>query len=90
MRESFAGKKSLAEPSVRDDQARIVWVELEDSNLAEGSFVKADIEVATIDVPLAVKRVGLQGFETLLLFTPKWVNSMKFVCLSWAALRRMD
>jgi len=54
---------SFIEPSVRDDQARIVWVELEGRNLAEGGFVKADIEVATIDVPLAVKRVGLQGFR---------------------------
>ena len=27
------------------------------------NFVKANIEVATIDVPLAVKRVGLQSFR---------------------------
>jgi len=59
----LVGEVSFIEPSVRDDQARIVWVELEGRNLAEGGFVKADIEVATIDVPLAVKRVGLQGFR---------------------------
>ena len=47
---------------MRDDQARLVWVELADGHFSEGSFVKADIEVATINVPLAVKRVGLQGF----------------------------
>ena len=66
--EPLAGKVSFIEPNVRDDQARLVWVELADgitteNKLSEGSFVKADIEVATIDVPLAVKRVGLQGFR---------------------------
>lgn len=61
--ETLAGKVSFIEPSVRDDQARMLWVELADADLAEGNFVKAAIEVATIDVPLAVKRVGLQGFR---------------------------
>ncbi len=60
---SITGKISFIEPVVRDDQAKIVWVELADGNLAEGSFVKATIEISTIDVPLAVKRVGLQGFR---------------------------
>ena len=60
---SITGKISFIEPVVRDDQAKIVWVELADGNLAEGSFVKAEIEVATTDVPLAVKRIGLQGFR---------------------------
>ena len=42
-----------------------MWVKLTNDNqsLSEGSFVSANIEVATIDVPLAVKRVGLQGFR---------------------------
>lgn len=65
---TITGKILFIEPAVRDDQAKIVWVELADGIItenmfAEGSFVKAEIEVATIDVPLAVKRVGLQGFR---------------------------
>jgi cobalt-zinc-cadmium efflux system membrane fusion protein len=42
-----------------------VWINLpnEKGELTIGSFVRAQIEVATIDVPLAVKRVGLQGFR---------------------------
>ncbi|MFC3201852.1 efflux RND transporter periplasmic adaptor subunit [Alteromonas oceani] len=56
---------SFIEPNVRDDQARIVWVEVADPDrrLTTGSFVKARINVANIDVPLAVKKVGLQGFR---------------------------
>ena len=59
------GEVTFIEPEVREDQARIVWVKLTNDNqsLSEGSFVSANIEVATIDVPLAVKRVGLQGFR---------------------------
>ncbi|MBT79996.1 MAG: secretion protein HlyD [Alteromonadaceae bacterium] len=59
------GEVTFIEPEVREDQARIVWVKLsnDDQSLSEGSFVNANIEVATIDVPLAVKRVGLQGFR---------------------------
>ncbi|PRO74664.1 secretion protein HlyD [Alteromonas alba] len=58
-------KVSFIEPNVRDDQARIVWVEVADPDrrLTTGSFVKARINVANIDVPLAVKKVGLQGFR---------------------------
>ncbi len=63
--DKISGIVSFIEPKVRDDQARIVWVELsnEEQTLSEGSFVKAQVEVATFDVPLAVKRVGLQGFR---------------------------
>ena len=62
---NYQGTISFIEPQVRDDQARIVWVNLpnEKGELTTGSFVRAQIEVATIDVPLAVKRVGLQGFR---------------------------
>lgn len=61
----FTGKVEYIEPKVRSDQARLVWVKVanRDGGLSEGSFVSADIEVATIDVPLAVKRSGLQGFR---------------------------
>ena len=50
---------------IRDDQARIVWVMLPNSQneFTVGSFVTARIEVATIDVRLAVKRTGLQAFR---------------------------
>lgn len=60
---TFHGTVSFIEPQVRNDQARILWVKLPNDNLTEGSFVSAQIEVATIDVPLAVKRVGLQAFR---------------------------
>lgn len=65
MEETYQGSISFIEPEVRDDQARIAWVKLADPNgvLTAGSFVNASIEVATIEVPLAVKRVGLQGFR---------------------------
>lgn len=60
----FSGTVSFIESQVRADQARLVWVKIpNDGALSVGSFVDAQIEVATIDVPLAVKRVGLQGFR---------------------------
>ena len=60
-----SSRVSFIEPNVRNDQARIVWVEVADPDrlLTTGSFVKARINVANIDVPLAVKKVGLQGFR---------------------------
>ncbi|MDN5369246.1 MAG: rane fusion protein heavy metal efflux system [Shewanella sp.] len=63
--DAYQGAVSFIEPQVRDDQARIVWVTVPNSHgqLSTGSFVSANIEVATIDVPLAVKRVGLQAFR---------------------------
>lgn len=52
-------------PQVREDQARIFRVDFDDGEaaLSEGLFVSAQIEVATIDVPLAVKRDALQTFR---------------------------
>ena len=60
-----AGKVSFIEPKVRSDQARMVWVTLaqQAEPLLEGSFVKADIETASFEVPLAVKKIGLQSFR---------------------------
>lgn len=62
---TYSGSIAFVEPQVRDDQARIVWVMLPNSQneFTAGSFVTAQIEVATIDVPLAVKRTGLQAFR---------------------------
>lgn len=59
------GNVAYIEPVVREDQARLVWVQVADKNaqLTTGSFVKANIEIATIDVPLAVKLTGLQSFR---------------------------
>ena len=62
---NIAGKVSFIEPKVRSDQARMVWVTLaqQAEPLLEGSFVKADIETASFEVPLAVKKIGLQSFR---------------------------
>jgi cobalt-zinc-cadmium efflux system membrane fusion protein len=51
--------------TMRDDQARLFLAELDnaDGRLNEGMFVTAQIEVETFEVPLAVKRVGLQSFR---------------------------
>jgi|TARA_Y100001937_G_scaffold75566_1_gene102641 cobalt-zinc-cadmium efflux system membrane fusion protein len=63
--DAYIGKIAFIEPKVRDDQARIVWVKVsnENSDLTAGSFVNAQIETASFEVPLAVKRVALQGFR---------------------------
>ncbi len=47
------------------NQSVLVRAELSNKNeqLVAGSFVSADIEVAEFQVPLAVKRSGLQGFR---------------------------
>jgi cobalt-zinc-cadmium efflux system membrane fusion protein len=49
----------------RDDQARLFLANVDNSDgqLSAGLFVSAMIEVETFEVPLAVKRVGLQGFR---------------------------
>lgn len=62
---AITGTVSFIEPEVRDDQARIMWVKVPNTgnSLTAGSFVKAHINVANVDVPLAVKKVGLQGFR---------------------------
>tara|TARA_R110001592_G_scaffold165798_1_gene400309 strand:+ start:4809 stop:6044 length:1236 start_codon:yes stop_codon:yes gene_type:complete len=51
--------------TMRDDQARLFLAEVDNTEgiLNEGAFVSALIEVDTFDVPLAVKRVGLQAFR---------------------------
>jgi cobalt-zinc-cadmium efflux system membrane fusion protein len=50
---------------MRDDQARLFLAEIDNTNgqLNEGMFVTAQIEVDTFEVPLAVKRIGLQSFR---------------------------
>ena len=62
---NITGKISFIEPKVRNDQARMVWVTLAQQTepLLEGSFVKADIETASFEVPLAIKKIGLQSFR---------------------------
>jgi len=47
------------------NQSVLVRAELNNKNgqLVSGAFVSADIEVAEFQVPLAVKRTGLQGFR---------------------------
>lgn len=52
-------------PHLRADQARIYWLDVDNSEglLSEGMFVTGLLEVATYQVPLAVKRSGLQGFR---------------------------
>lgn len=54
-----------AYPSLRDDQARLYWALIDnaDGHLTADLFVTAQIEVGTQDVPLAVKRSGLQSFR---------------------------
>jgi cobalt-zinc-cadmium efflux system membrane fusion protein len=50
---------------MRDDQARLILADIDNAKgyLKEGVFVTAQIEVETFDVPLAVKRIGLQSFK---------------------------
>jgi len=50
---------------MRDDQARLFLADVDNTSelLTEGMFVSALIEVETFEVPLAVKRVGLQAFR---------------------------
>lgn len=50
---------------VIDDQAKLfrVVVNNADSALSEGAFVSAAIEIGSYDVPMAVKRSGLQSFR---------------------------
>lgn len=51
--------------ATRDDQARLFLTQIDNSDgrLIEGLFVSALIEIDTFEVPLAVKRVGLQSFR---------------------------
>jgi len=51
--------------ALRNDQAQLFLTPIDNSNgqLSEGLFVTGDLEIATIPVPLAVKRSGLQAFR---------------------------
>tara|TARA_R110000772_G_scaffold268652_1_gene397049 strand:- start:5099 stop:6334 length:1236 start_codon:yes stop_codon:yes gene_type:complete len=51
--------------ALRSDQARLFLAEINnaDGQLSAGLFVSGDIEVDTFEVPLAVKRSGLQSFR---------------------------
>lgn len=63
--QDITAKVTFIEPEVRRDQARIHWVNVNDAQdaLSVGSFVNANINVANIAVPLAVKKIGLQAFR---------------------------
>ncbi|ACV26694.1 efflux RND transporter periplasmic adaptor subunit [Kangiella koreensis] len=52
-------------PQTRSDQAKLYRVKVDNTELglSEGQFVTAKIEVNTLEVPLAVKRTGLQAFR---------------------------
>ncbi len=50
--------------ALRSDQARLFLAEINNNGLlSAGLFVRGDIEVDTVDAPLAVKRSGLQSFR---------------------------
>ena len=51
--------------SLRSDQARLFLADINNADglLSAGLFVSSDIEVDTFEVPLAVKRSGLQSFR---------------------------
>ena len=59
------GRVFLVKDEVMPSQATMVSVEIIDTNtmVLPGSFVKAEIEVGQYEVPLAVKRTGLQAFR---------------------------
>jgi len=56
---------SGARAQARPDQAKLFWSHIDnaDGRLSEGLFVSGLIQVASIEVPLAVKRTGLQAFR---------------------------
>lgn len=60
-----SGVIDYIEPVARADQSVIARVTLSNSDgaLYPGMFVTGTIEVNTFDVPLAVKRIGLQGYR---------------------------
>ena len=62
---TVSGKIQGLRPQVREDQARLYWLEIDNPNaaLSAGLFFSAQIEIATFEVPLAVKRTGLQSFR---------------------------
>ena len=60
-----AGEVNYISPIARSDQSVVARVTLDnaDGTLVPGMFVTGEIQVAKHDVPLAVKRSGLQGFR---------------------------
>ena len=63
--ETLLGEVTYLAPGITDNQARTLWVSIQNvpESLTAGSFAKGLVEVATIDVELAVKKTGLQGFR---------------------------
>lgn len=63
--ETLAGEVTYLAPGITNNQARTLWVSIQNvpESLTAGSFAKGLVEVATIDVELAVKKTGLQGFR---------------------------
>ena len=63
--EPISATISGSRTALREDQARLFLAEMEaeSGELSEGAFVSGEVEVATVPVPLAVKRSGLQGFR---------------------------
>ncbi len=61
----ITGQIFLIENKVQSNQATTVHAEISDRDVRviPGSFVKADIQVGEYNVPLAVKRSGLQAFR---------------------------
>lgn len=61
----WKGTVNSSRSLLRADQARLFLVELDngDASLTAGQFVTAHIEVDSFEVPLAVKKSGLQGFR---------------------------
>jgi cobalt-zinc-cadmium efflux system membrane fusion protein len=63
--DTITGSVTSVDPQVSPNQSTTVRVAVDNSDglLAPGQFVNGLIEVATHEVPLAVKRSGLQGFR---------------------------
>ena len=63
--ETLSGEVTYLAPGITDNQARKLWVSIQNvpESLTAGSFAKGLVEVATIEVELAVKKTGLQGFR---------------------------
>ena len=65
VKEAVVGVIKQIDTAIQPNQSVIVRAELSNKNghLLAGTFVSADIEVAEYQVPLALKRTGLQGFR---------------------------
>lgn len=61
---SVPGRVTYIAPELDSSQGSLVRIALEEATtLPAGTFVRAEIDVAEHDVPLAVKRTGLQSFR---------------------------